>query len=191
MLIPGKAGSTTTTAVSASCTASRSEDRVGVTAGSCRAAFILDGRGARPHTNLAGGGAVCHFSGLRCIGDSDVLEQCWQALGVVQRLPKTCRLVSACESGDLFLQCRFLDGGDEIQRCLRRRLAPTKPRHAVDHSVIPKCGGFARRTLGMSPQPVVTQSSDHTWEIQQREQECRDPEYPAPPSHRKMDHVIV
>src|SRR5258708_8520297 len=161
MLIPGKAGSTTPTWVSASFAASSWPLR-------------------RPS-----------FFGLRRFCERDVLKEIGQALGVVQRLPKTCRLVSACKSGDLFLQCHFLDGGDEIQRCLRRRLTPTKPRHAPDHSVIPKCGGFARRTLGMRPQAAVTQSSDHTREIQQGEQECRDPEYPTQPSHRQMDHVIV
>src|ERR1700674_3568645 len=147
--------------------------------------------GARPRTNLAGGYSVLCLSRILRFGDSDVLEKLGQALGVVYRLSETCRLVSTGKPSDLVLQCRFLNGGDEIQRCLRRRLAPATPRHAADHPVIPKCGGFARRALRMSPQTTVTQTADQPPQIQQREQECGGREHSGEPSHREIDHVIV
>src|SRR4029077_12730459 len=123
-------------------------------------------RQAAWHSNLldlllADGCAIRGFSGLRRFNGSDVLKHAGQALRVVDRLAKTCRLVSACKLGDLLLQCRFLNGRDEIQWCLRRRLAPAKTRHAADHPVIPKCSGFARRTLRMRPQTTIAQPADH------------------------------
>src|ERR1700687_908484 len=197
MWILGEAGSITTTWELASSTAFRRESRVVVTQAAAElcSAWPLRLRsgqareGARPRTNLAGGYSVlCLFRILR-FGDSDVLEKLGQALGVVYRLSETCRLVSTGKPSDLVLQCRFLNGGDEIQRCLRRRLAPATPRHAADHPLIPKGGRFARGKLRMRPQTTVTQPADEPPKIQQRDQDCGERDEPAQPAHRKIGKV--
>src|SRR6267378_6601279 len=138
---------------------------------------------------LAGGYAVLCLSRIRRFGGSNLLKERGQALGVVYGLSKTCRLVSTSKPVNFLLECRFLNGRYEIKRCLRRRLAPAAPRHAADHPVIPKCGGFARGTLRMRPQTTVTQTADQPPEIQQRDQDCGERDEPAQPAHREIGEV--